>query len=269
MKQLHKGQFYGQINETLYLDGLTLTDTEYTHNKVDWHYHEMPYFTFLLQGGLMEGNKKDVYHCSAGDLLFHNWQEAHYNIKPKGFARGFHIELDKKWISQFDLDLKKIQGSIQITDPDIKFLLYKIFRETKIHDNTTSISIQNLLLETFVGMENKRNMHSKGKPAWVSKINEILYDHNVNGLSLSQLSDMLDIHPVHLSRDFSKYFHCNLGEYIRKLKVEKSLSLLSINGYSLMDITFACGFYDQSHFIRCFKEIIGTSPLAYRKILLD
>lgn len=269
MKYLRSGEFYGQINKTHHLDGIILTDAEYIHNKVDWHYHEMPYFTFLLQGGLIEGNKKEVYHCSAGALLFHNWQEAHYNIKPKGFARGFHIELDQKWINRFDLDLKKLQGNIQIADPGIKFLLYKIFRETKNHDNTTALSIQNLLLETFVRMENKQNAHHKGKPVWVSEIREVLHEHYVDRLSLTELSYMLNIHPVHLSRDFSKYFRCSLGEYIRKLKVEKALSLLSNKSISLTDITFACGFSDQSHFIRCFKQEIGTSPLLYRRLLLD
>ncbi|MEL1244526.1 hypothetical protein AAEO56_09655 [Flavobacterium sp. DGU11] len=38
MKQLQKGQFFGQTNTTISLDGITLTDTVYTHDKVDWHY---------------------------------------------------------------------------------------------------------------------------------------------------------------------------------------------------------------------------------------
>ncbi len=82
MKKLHKGEFYGQTNATVHLEGLTLTDTVYTHDKVDWHYHQNAYFTFILQGNVMEGNKKEIFSCSAGDLLFHNWQDPHYNIKP-------------------------------------------------------------------------------------------------------------------------------------------------------------------------------------------
>jgi AraC-like DNA-binding protein len=57
-----------------------------------------------------------------------------------------------------------------------------------------------------------------------------------------------------------------LGEYIRKLKIEKSLIFLHKND-SLSEIAFDCGFADQSHFIRCFKENIGITPLKYRKIL--
>lgn len=96
MRHLQTGQFYGQTNTIHNFEGITLTDTEYTHEKVDWHYHENAYFTFILQGNLIEGNKREIYKCSAGTLLFHNWHESHYNIKPKGFTRGFHVEIDKK-----------------------------------------------------------------------------------------------------------------------------------------------------------------------------
>jgi AraC family transcriptional regulator len=58
MQHLQTGQFFEQTNTTIHLDGITLTDTEYTLDKVDWHYHENAYFTFILQGNVIEGNKK-------------------------------------------------------------------------------------------------------------------------------------------------------------------------------------------------------------------
>jgi len=267
MKQSHKGQFYGQTNKTIHLDGVTLTDTVYTHQKVDWHYHENAYFTFLLQGGLIEGNKKEIYECSAGSLLFHNWQEPHYNIKPDIFTRGFHIELEQKWTDNISLDLGSLQGSMQISNPDQKLLLYKIFKETRINDSVSQLSIQELLLQVVTNMQQMQENLLKCKPAWVKRINEILHERCAERLSLTELSNHLDIHPVHLSRDFSKYFCCNLGDYIRKLKVEKSLSQLGNKTKSLTGISFECGFSDQSHFIRCFKKLIGVSPLEYRSIL--
>jgi AraC-like DNA-binding protein len=267
MKQLQTGQFYGQTNNALYLNGATFTDTEYTVEKVDWHYHKNAYFTFILQGKLIEGNRKEIYNCSAGDLLFHNWQEPHYNIKPIGFSRGFHIEVEQKWMDEFSLHLNDLQGSIRISDPDIKFLLHKIFKETKINDNITPLSLQGILLQTLAYLKTISFTSERSKPQWVDKINEILHERSSEKLSLIDLSGNLGIHPVHLSRDFSKYFHCSMGEYIRKLKVEKSLIMLTDRKYSLMDISFECGFSDQSHFIRCFKEITGLNPLAYRRLL--
>jgi AraC family transcriptional regulator len=266
MEQLQTGQFYGQTTETMNLDGVTLTDTEYTKDKVDWHYHKNAYFTFILQGKLIEGNKKETYNCSAGTLLFHNWQEPHFNLKPAGFTRGFHIEMEQQWMDNFSFQLNKLQGSIRILDTDLKLLLYKIFKETKINDDATPISLHGLLLQTLAGLQSNQETSFKSKPLWVNKVNEILHDRFSEKLSLNDLSGTLGIHPVHLSRDFSKHFHCSIGEYVRKLKIEKALSLLSNKNNSLLDITFECGFSDQSHFIRSFKEITGINPLAYRKL---
>ncbi|TDE41791.1 AraC family transcriptional regulator [Flavobacterium rhamnosiphilum] len=267
MKQSLKGEFYGQTNKTINLEGITLTDTVYTHDKVDWHYHENAYFTFILQGNLIEGNKKEIYNCSAGSLLFHNWQDPHYNIKPEGFTRGFHIEIEKNWFDDLDFDTKDLQGSINISNSDLKFLMYKIFRETKVDDNQSQLSIQMLLLETLAKMLQNNQSKSNKKPNWVSEINMILNDQFSDNLSLEYLSKTLNIHPVHLSRDFSKYFNSSFGEYIRKLKVEKSLELISQKKLDLTAIAFECGFSDQSHFTRCFKEINGINPSEYRKIL--
>ncbi|MBK7567765.1 MAG: helix-turn-helix transcriptional regulator [Bacteroidetes bacterium] len=268
MKQLRTGEFYGETNKTIHLNGLTLTDTEYIHEKVDWHYHENAYFTLVLQGNIIEGNKKEVYTCAAGSLLFHNWQEPHYNIKPEGFTRGFHIELNSSWFKKLDLNIDRLQGSIKITNVDVKLLLYKIFKETKIEDEISALSIQSLVLQSLAEMFRKNRTETIRKPAWTKKINEILFFEHSNRLTLDYLSQELEIHPVHLSRDFSKYFNCNLGEYLRKLKIEQSLALLPVKNKSLTDIAFECGFSDQSHFTRCFKSVNGIGPKKFRKMIL-
>ncbi|GGA88956.1 MULTISPECIES: helix-turn-helix domain-containing protein [Mucilaginibacter] len=268
MKQLQTGSFYGQTNQTTHLHGITITDTEYTLDKVDWHYHENAYFTFILAGNVIEGNKKEVYHCPAGSLLFHNWHDPHYNIKPKGFTRGFHIELQKRWFDNLDLKQDKLEGSFAIQDPDVKFLLYRIFKESKICDELTAMTVEMLLLQTLNKMQVNNAGMSRQIPAWVGKLKMLLADDPARKHTLSELSGLLQLHPVHLSRDFSRYFNCTMGEYIRKLRIEKSFALLADGGLSLTDIAFTCGFADQSHFLRCFKQFGCDSPSAYRKLLL-
>lgn len=269
MKYLMTGEFFGLTNQTIHLNGLTLTDTEYTQEKVDWHYHENAYFTFILQGNVIEGNKKEVYNCSAGSLLFHNWQEPHYNIKPAGYTRGFHIEIKKNWFEDLDFNIDHLQGSVKISSVDIKLILYNIFKETKKKDQFSLLSINTLILHALAEMLRCPQVKLEKTPLWVSRIREILFYEFSEKLTLEYLAKSLDIHPVHLSRDFPKYFNCNLGDYMRKLKIEKSFSLLSSKEHTLTDIAYACGFSDQSHFNRCFKYISGISPGYFRKIIFS
>lgn len=265
MKNLLNGEFFGLTNQTVRFDGLTITDTEYTHPYVDWHYHENAYFTFLLQGNMTEGNKKEIYDCPAGTLLYHHWEDAHYNIKPDIFTRGFHLEVTESWFEKFQISKDSIEGSFNLKNPALKLLMYKIFREAKINDSSFEISVHELLLNIFSELSNKFQNTGK-KPGWVNKINEVLHENFTEKLDLTYLSKTIDIHPVHLSRDFQKYFHCSLGTYIRKLKINKSLTLL--NTYpSLAEVAMECGFSDQSHFIRSFKENTGITPLQYKHLM--
>ena len=267
MNTLQTGQFYGVTNETTTHGGLTLTDTEYTHERVDWHYHQNAYFTFILDGRVIEGNKKETYHCTPGSLLFHNWQEAHYNIKPKGFTRGFHIELEEDWFNTYGINPDAMQGSINLKDPQLKLLMYNIFKEAKLDGMTGTLAINTLLIELFGKAVNAEARLTHQKPLWVTQLRNILHDDPTANWSLEQLAKQLNIHPVHLSRDFSRYFNCGLGEYIRTIKVQQALSLMANKNTSLTTIALQCGFADQSHFNRSFKAMHQITPLAYRKIL--
>lgn len=271
MNFLPTGRYFGLINRTINLSGITLTDTDtvYKQEQVDWHYHENAYFTFILRGDIIESNKKESYHCSAGSLLFHNLQEPHYNIKPKGCTRCFHVEFDRNWVNNYSVDINSLEGSFRIENPDIKFLLYKIFQETNICDDATALSIQMILFEILAQTLQFKQTEQKNKPLWTKRLKEILHDNYAEKLSLENLSTELRIHPVHLSRDFSKYFNCTFGEYHRKLRVEKALGLLPNKNLSLTKIGYECGFADQSHFLRCFKQITGITPSAYRKLLMS
>ncbi len=268
MNFLRTGHFFGRTNRTIHLSGITLTDTVIeTQENIDWHYHENAYFTLILQGKLIEGNKKERYNCSAGSLLFHSCLEPHFNVKLEDNTKFFNIEFDKNCFNDFTFDIDDLQGIFSIDNPDIKFLVYKLFRETKICDDVTLASIQMLLLEILGQMLRLKRIEQSARPLWAKKLKEILRDGYSEKLSLINLSNELNIHPVHLSRDFSKHFHCTFGDYVRKIRVEESLSLMPDRNLSLTEIAFECGFADQSHFLRCFKQIIGTNPLAYRKLI--
>lgn len=264
MLQIPGGQFFGNTTVTTRLHGLTLTDTEYVHDRVDWHFHEKPYFTFLIAGTLVEGTRKATHHCEAGALLFHNWQEPHFNIKPKGSSRGFHVELDPEWLEGHDVDLTELEGDMRLHEPDVKLIFQKIFLETKQAGEEQRLSIPSLLLEGLALMHSGNDRHRHDRPAWLRIVRDRLHDMQGEIPSLTELAHLADVHPVHLSRTFPRYFGNTLGAYVRKVKVDRALSLMSDRKRTLTDIAHLSGFADQSHFIRCFQDVMGLSPSTYR-----
>lgn len=263
--QLKKGEYFGNHYHKLQLDNFLITDTEYTHEKVDWHSHQNPYFTYLLEGKLFEANKKETYHLSPGTLLFHNWQDAHYNIKPPEFTRGFHIEMNSKWFEKYDLKSFDFQGSLHLENPFTKELMTKIFFESKVLDNNSQTSIELLLINVFSTIKNQPYKKDSNIPNWVYQLKEILHEQPDICTSLTNLSSILNIHPVHLSREFSTYFKTTMGNYIRRQKINKAILLIINKKLSMTEICYECGFYDQSHFITSFKKVYGYTPLQFSK----
>ena len=72
--------------------------------------------------------------------------------------------------------------------------------------------------------------------------------------------------PFHFHRIFRSLVGESLNEFVKRLRLERALSLMSRRNWatrrqpSLTDIALACGFDSSSDFSRCFKQRFGVAP---------
>lgn len=262
MKISTKGQYYGNLNSELECKGALLTRYNYDGERTPWHYHENPYFMFVLDGNMIDGNKKGKNLLPAGSLMFTNWQEVHYGAKHSDKASGFHLELERNWFEQYDIEPSDIEGSLHLENPIVKTLMTKIFLEFNKNDMQSRLSIEALIVDMIETMKKSGCALSSKKPVWTHKVQELIMDSEID-YSLSSLGEELNIHPVHLSREFHRYFGSTFGQYIRRLKLQKAINLMSTKKYSLTEVCYQCGFYDQSHFISNFKSVYQMTPSKF------
>lgn len=52
MKILTKGTYYGEQDLEVSFDDSITSQYDYTADETDWHYHENPYFWFVLNGDM-------------------------------------------------------------------------------------------------------------------------------------------------------------------------------------------------------------------------
>jgi len=127
--------------------------------------------------------------------------------------------MNENWFSNFDIQTTDFEGSINLKNPLIKNIMNKLFIESKVNDQYSNLSIESFLLEIFSTIKETKEKGSK-KPVWVKDLQELLFEEQID-YSLKNLSSILKIHPVHLSREFSRYFGTSLGNYIRIIKVNQ------------------------------------------------
>ncbi|MEM6697172.1 MAG: helix-turn-helix transcriptional regulator [Bacteroidota bacterium] len=219
---------------------------------------------FVLHGNMLDCNKKAKSLLPAGSLMFNNWQEAHYGFRHSSKAAGFHIEFERFWCKKNEIDTKIFEGSQKIEDPRIQLLISKMYLEFSLVDEHSQLSTDILLLQICDVLSVKKESSNNDIPTWVSKLKEILHDDPTD-ITLQSLSKEVGVHPVHISRAVPKYFSISLGEYIRKIKLNKAINFLLNSNLSLTEIAYRAGFSDQSHFNHVFKCYYHVAPGYFKK----
>ncbi|MFD5148575.1 helix-turn-helix domain-containing protein [Streptomyces sp. NPDC058401] len=101
-------------------------------------------------------------------------------------------------------------------------------------------------------------------PGLARSLRELLDERAAGGLSLEEAAGLLQAHPAHLVRTFSGAFGIAPHQYLVSRRVSLARRLL-LDGRPAAEVAVAAGFYDQSHFTRHFKRVVGTTPGRYAR----
>lgn len=88
------------------------------------------------------------------------------------------------------------------------------------------------------------------------------YNETISNKSLSALTGY---HEYHLNRLFMKHTNTSIHQYIITIRIEEAKKLLLNTDYSVSLISEKVGFNSNTHFSNYFKQMVGTSPLQFRK----
>jgi len=262
MQILGQGEYVGDILGEVHQDGLYSSVSIYRQHRFydAWHCHENAHVSFVIRGGCSE-KKKGLYERLPGTTTFYRSGEPHQMVQMQN-SMHVNLEMDRSFFEGYGFSEEVFAKLIEKT-PDARFLMLKVYRELTAADSSAFPAIQMLLLDYLYRAEKWRS--EEKIPVWLDKVHQMINDHWAEPVTLNDLSLAAGVHPVTVSYYFPKYFDCTLGAYMRKLRVEKALVRLK-SGASLTTIALECGFYDQSHFTRTFKELTGYLPAKYQRI---
>lgn len=85
--------------------------------------------------------------------------------------------------------------------------------------------------------------------------------------SVAELAAIAGLHPVYLARAFRRRHGIAPGEYLRKRRLHRAVSLIAA-GRTLARAAAQLGFVDESHLHRAFVAEFGMTPGAFRRLAL-
>ncbi|HWB25133.1 MAG TPA: AraC family transcriptional regulator [Chitinophagaceae bacterium] len=263
---LQKGNFLGNIQYLYSTGGATVSATGYAEGDIcadSMHYHEHPNIYFILNGGSTEKKHGKETELRTGSLRFYYAGEQHRNIRT-ACSESINIEIETSLLLQEGLTEAYIREAAYSV-PCFKSSILKIFRELK--STAPSAACLDMLLLELIALAQKED-GGNARPPWTATLRDFLNDCWDEPFTLQQLSDVVKINPISISKHFPRHFGCTLSEYTRRLKVDRAIALVKQKELPLTDIAYSCGFADQSHFIRVFKSQTGYAPGEYRKVSL-
>ena len=100
---------------------------------------------------------------------------------------------------------------------------------------------------------------------WVSLLLEYIHSHYAESLSLDALSQYIHVNKTSLTKEFKAVVGCSVSEYIQLYRFQCACLALSTTDIPVGDIAGQCGFSSGAYFARRFRQVMGMTPLEYRK----
>lgn len=96
-----------------------------------------------------------------------------------------------------------------------------------------------------------------------------IHDHLCENFALADLAHAACISRFHFARLFRASVGCSPMEYVLKARMEAAKQMLARGDQKIAATAAALGFFDQSHFTRTFRRMIGISPRAFSRLQLQ
>jgi AraC-like DNA-binding protein len=126
----------------------------------------------------------------------------------------------------------------------------------QLSSTTSSIHRIELLTSFLIRLTEQKNTENKKIGFATAQLQK--------GVSLPYILKELNISERSLERYFKQYIGISPNLYSRINRFQSALENIRQNQFSkLTDIAYQCNYFDQSHFIREFKEFAGISPKLF------
>ncbi len=260
---LKAGTFTGETLSSQVLDGYILSITEHDQNlDVPKHEHEHSYISLLLHGFYNEETSVTDHSIIPGMSLFRPSDYEHKNEIGPSQSLCFNLEIKK---NIFEGELKSVN------DTYIKFEhnSLEVIRMFLAYKRSFSKELLNLIIE-----ENTYLLFSRGKISdrtertqWVKKIKKQVQLNPELKYTIDQVANALHLHPIYFVRKFKELTGYTFGEFLIRNRLGKAIDLIHHSNKKLTTVALESGFYDQSHFIRHFKEAFSITPSDYIEII--
>jgi AraC-like DNA-binding protein len=102
-------------------------------------------------------------------------------------------------------------------------------------------------------------------PWQVRRVRAYIESHLADPVLIADLSVLVQRSEAHFARSFKRTFGLSPHAFLIRRRVELAAHYMLMTSASLSEIAVCCGFTDQPHFSKHFRQSMGQTPAAWRR----
>lgn len=250
------------------------------------HIHDFVEMVYILKGKCVHFVDGKKYNLKHGDMLVINYNSSHSHTSENGL-QYVHFLLKPQYINQsladcenaFELlklsefeEFSKIldQSKCKITftgeERDrIESIISIFLDEIELNPTGYELAVRSLFNVVLLFIFRKMALDLDGTFHGLSdNVLNYIKRNCSKKLSLKALANKCSYNPSYFSRLFKEYTGHTFMEYLKRVRMEKAVDLVSNSDMDILNIAYAVGYSEKSKFFKHFKAYTGTTPLKLR-----
>lgn len=257
---------FGVLRRQVEAGDFLLTESEYAPGlKTKAHAHAQTSLVFGLRGGLEQSHGTRLGDLDDRTLLILPRDVVHADEVGSAGCSCLFVTLGNTTLDRFRR-YTPILESVRFTDGGrIRPIATALHHESWAEDSVRALAVEGLVCGLLAGLAREPDPGSERAAPWLATLRDRLEAEFATPLSLSELARDAGLHPGYMARAFARRYGVSMSVFIRTRRIEWAKAQLSRSSEPVARIALAAGFFDQSHFTRCFKRVVGTTPARFRQ----
>ncbi len=239
----------------------------HAHLVLREHQHERACFSLAIVGEFTERFQRQTLVSNRHAVLFRPAGAPHSDHYGSEDADDVLLEISNSWMQRLCQTDRLTFGVPAIRNAmENAQIVRRLVFEMELSDGASPIAIEGLALQVASQFLRRTiDEHSEKPPRWLRQARDMIDASYTHAMTLELISESVGVHPVHLSKEFPRYFGHSVTDFIRLRRVEYAQRELRASNVPIGQVALQAGFADQSHFNKTFKRMTGLTPSTYRK----
>ena len=136
----------------------------------------------------------------------------------------------------------------------------------RLYGESLGIALAARLARNYALSKPSLELKANGLPrSQLERVVDYMKANLTQDLSILDLATLTGMSESHFSRSFKQSVGTAPYQYLMQQRVERARQLLQQQAVSIGDIALECGFANQTHLTKVFRQMTGMTPKAYRK----